>query len=324
MFMINKSWLAPSVFTGLIQEFYTCSAFPSPEMHPHLFQTISLSLTVLTVIIIPKPISLGEPDGRYLSCSSSFECGNIQGVTYPFWGLTRPQYCGHPGFRLDCSGNTPVITISELAYQVLEIKNMSRILKVARKDYKDSICPILPINSTFDLNHFSYASNTKNITLYYACPTIPSQFLPTFGLSNQFNCSISRADMVGYYLTRTLNMSAIDSFAANISRYLESCNYSIIVPAYESAVRPIESHPTAENLIAALAQGFWLQWTANDSLCNKCKFSGGQCGYDTDTSKFTCYCRDQSYANATTCEKGTSCHFYFIVFFGERRLAVLM
>ncbi|KAJ6861328.1 hypothetical protein NC651_037419 [Populus alba x Populus x berolinensis] len=239
-------------------------------MHPHLLQTISLPLTVITIIIIAIPISLCEPDERYLSCSKSFECGNIQNITYPFWGVNRPQYCGYPGFHLDCSGDAPVIKISEVAYQVLEIKS-------------------------------SYASNTKNIMLYYGCPTIPSQFLPTLGLSYQFSCNISRTDMVGYYLTRNLSMSATGSFAANISSYLESCNHSVLIPAYESAVRSIESHPTAANLTNALHQGFWLQWTANDSLCNKCKFSGGQCGYNTDTSKFTCYCQDQPYA--TTCKK---------------------
>ncbi|KAL9343877.1 hypothetical protein Peur_064308 [Populus x canadensis] len=269
-------------------------------MHPHLLQTISLPLRVITIIIIATPISLCEPDERYLSCSKSFECGNIQNITYPFWGVNRPQYCGYPGFHLDCSGDAPVIKISEVAYQVLEIKSMSRVHLIST-EYTDNICSIPPVNSTFDSDRFSYASNTKNIMLYYGCPTIPSQFLPTLGLSYQFNCNISRTDMVGYYLTRNLSMSATGSFAANISSYLESCNHSVLIPAYESAVRSIESHPTAANLTNALHRGFWLQWTANDSLCNKCKFSGGQCGYNTDTSKFTCYCQDQPYA--TTCKK---------------------
>lgn len=278
-------------------------------MHPHLLQTISLPLTVITIIIISIPISLCEPDERYLSCSKSFECGNIQNITYPFWGVNRPQYCGYPGFHLDCSGDAPVIKISEVAYQVLEIKSMSRVHLIST-EYTDNICSIPPVNSTFDSDRFSYASNTKNIMLYYGCPTIPSQFLPTLGLSYQFSCNISRTDMVGYYLTRNLSMSATGSFAANISSYLESCNHSVLIPAYESAVRSIESHPTAANLTNALHRGFWLQWTANDSLCNKCKFSGGQCGYNTDTSKFTCYCQDQPYA--TTCKKGMSCNLLFL------------
>nr|TKS00425.1 putative receptor-like protein kinase [Populus alba] len=143
---------------------------------------------------------------------------------------------------------------------------MSRVHLIST-EYTENICSIPPVNSTFDSDRFSYASNTKNIMLYYGCPTIPSQFLPTLGLSYQFSCNISRTDMV----------------------------------AYASAVRSIESHPTAANLTNALHQGFWLQWTANDSLCNKCKFSGGRCGYNTDTSKFTCYCQDQPYA--TTCKK---------------------
>jgi hypothetical protein len=223
--------------------------------------------------------------------------------------VNRPQYCGYPGFHLDCSGDAPVIKISEVAYQVLEIKSMSRVHLIST-EYTDNICSIPPVNSTFDSDRFSYASNTKNIMLYYGCPTIPSQFLPALGLSYQFSCNISRTDMVGYYLTRNLSMSATGSFAANISSYLESCNHSVLIPAYESAVRSIESHPTAANLTNALHQGFWLQWTANDSLCNKCKFSGGQCGYNTDTSKFTCYCQDQPYA--TTCKKGMSCNLLFL------------
>ncbi|KAJ6960474.1 hypothetical protein NC653_038493 [Populus alba x Populus x berolinensis] len=139
--------------------------------------------------------------------------------------LTRNlQKCIHISFKPSLylsHGDAPVIKISEVAYQVLEIKSMSRVHLIST-EYTENICSIPPVNSTFDSDRFSYASNTKNIMLYYGCPTIPSQFLPTLGLSYQFSCNISRTDMVGYYLTRNLSMSATGSFAANISSYLES------------------------------------------------------------------------------------------------------
>ncbi|CAL9012715.1 unnamed protein product [Prunus brigantina] len=59
---------------------------------------------------------------------------------------------------------------------------------------------------------------------------------------------------------------------------------------------------TKDNLVAVLDSGFWLTWDASNNLCKQCNGSGGQCGYNTSTAEFTCYCKDgpnpsNSYAN---------------------------
>lgn len=133
---------------------------------------------------------------------------------------------------------------------------------------------------------------------------IPSQFSRP-GLSNPFTCTINNTEIIGYYLTRNLTTSSLGTFATNISNYLRSCNHSVIVQAYQSAVQSIESRPTAANFIMALDQGFGLQWNiANDALCNECKVAGGV------SSKFTCYCQDQPYASV--CNRRDMSHFLLL------------
>ncbi|KAL3568312.1 hypothetical protein D5086_030963 [Populus alba] len=148
---------------------------------------------------------------------------------------------------------------------------MSRVHLIST-EYTENICSIPPVNSTFDSDRFSYASNTKNIMLYYGCPTIPSQFLPTLGLSYQFSCNISRTDMVGYYLTRNLSMSATGSFAANISSYLEvmvfGCSGLQMIPCVTNAnflVGGVDTIPILVNSLAIVKTSL-MQLLARKSL----------------------------------------------------------
>ena len=64
-------------------------------------------------------------------------------------------------------------------------------------------------------------------------------------------------------------------------------------PAHLSAIRPILPNPTVAQFLEAINQGFELEWSANDSLCDTCKSSGGLCGYNKTTTAFTCYSADQ-------------------------------
>nr|DAD31847.1 TPA_asm: hypothetical protein HUJ06_010698 [Nelumbo nucifera] len=98
-------------------------------MQPHVFLPSSLlALFLFTAIVflsIEVPSALCGDDPQYLNCNRTFDCGNVQGVGYPFWGDGRPSYCGPPEFRL--------------------IDTRNRILKVARVDVlDDGICKTQP------------------------------------------------------------------------------------------------------------------------------------------------------------------------------------
>ncbi|GAV85556.1 Pkinase domain-containing protein/GUB_WAK_bind domain-containing protein/WAK_assoc domain-containing protein [Cephalotus follicularis] len=252
--------------------------------HPLIFM-------IITIILTHAPISVSA-DEQYANCSMSFQCGNISDIGYPFYGANRPSYCGYPGFGLDCDGDTPDIEIMSQSYQVLDINSESRTLKVARADYVNDLCPTFLVNTTLNLTIFNYSSDTQNLVIYYGCPTIPNQF-ETIGLSSQFNCSINDTDISGYFVTRNITVSAL----ADIADALASCDNNLVVPIFQSSLESLEINPTPENLITALDDGFGLLWNANESFCDSCKESGGQCGHDPSSSEFACYCPDKPSAS---------------------------
>ncbi|KAJ6684344.1 hypothetical protein OIU85_007980 [Salix viminalis] len=116
------------------------------------------------------------------------------------------------------------------------------------------------------------------VTLYYGCPSpSPPGFLA------QFTSNIYDTDMMGYSISRN---------ASSLISYLTTCNNSVIVPARQSTILPIPGNPNIAQLLAAINQGLELVWSANDSLCDTCKSSGGQCGCNQTTKAFTCYRAD--------------------------------
>ncbi|KAI5559276.1 hypothetical protein BDE02_17G099000 [Populus trichocarpa] len=259
-------------------------------MQHHLFPTKSWFIMFLIITFVHAPSSaFANDDERYVSCSNSLDCGNIKGVGYPFWGSNRPDYCGYPELKLDCSDQDPEITIEKLTYKVLGIDNQTRTLSVARKDYAENVCPTLILNTTWIPNLLNYTSDDHNITIYYGCPT---QGAPTLPLVPQFPCYINATEMTGYF-TAVANLSDLGSSASNLISYLASCKDSIKVPVRESAFLQSSSAPNLTQLLGVLNQGFGLEWNASNSLCDTCQLSGGQCGYNQTTTAFTCYCKDQ-------------------------------
>ncbi|XP_061947407.1 LEAF RUST 10 DISEASE-RESISTANCE LOCUS RECEPTOR-LIKE PROTEIN KINASE-like 2.7 [Populus nigra] len=263
---------------------------PSLEMQHHLFPTMSWFIIFLIKTFVHAPSSaFANDDERYVNCSNSFDCGDIKGVGYPFWGSNRPDYCGYPELKLDCSDQDLEITIEKLTYKVLGIDNQTRTLSVARTDYAENICPTLILNTTWIPNLLNYTSDDQNITIYYGCPT---QGAPTSTALPQFPCNINATEMTGYF-TAFANLSDLGSSASNLTSYLASCKDSIKVPVRESAFQQILSTPTAAQLLGGLNQGFGLKWKASNNFCDTCQSSGGKCGYNQTTTAFTCYCKDQ-------------------------------
>jgi hypothetical protein len=128
--------------------------------------------------------------------------------------------------------------------------------------------------------------------------------LPSFSPSpnqadtTQFNCSINGTDA-----TNTITI-------ANSIGDLGTCKYNVKVPVLQSAAQPGSGNLTA--LQEAIDGGFMLGWDANNRLCDGCKATGGQCGYNTSTSDFACYCANGTFP--LTCSVSTTTGKYFVVF----------
>nr|GMC97026.1 LEAF RUST 10 DISEASE-RESISTANCE LOCUS RECEPTOR-LIKE PROTEIN KINASE-like 1.4 isoform X3 [Ipomoea batatas] len=248
--------------------------------------TNSFLLIVVGFILLHIPVYFCEDDHRYVACGKAFRCANIENISYPFWGGDRPEYCGYPGFELDCnSEDAPVISTQSTKYKVVCIDSSERRITVARQDLDRDICLTNPQNSNLDFNLFNYVSDDRNITIFYDCSSFVSKVIP---LPTRFNCS-SRAKSFGFYMVEVVDMSL------GIT-----CDSHIIARVNQTGARVLAS-PTGdprEVLRETLASGFSLQWTAYNAFCDKCTQSGGRCGSISNQSstRFACYCADGSHS----------------------------
>ncbi|KAB2612462.1 serine/threonine-protein kinase [Pyrus ussuriensis x Pyrus communis] len=236
------------------------------ETHPYPFQNISLLLVITTTIcLFHVRNSSAVDDDRYLNCSTSFQCANFRDVPYPFWGSSRPDYCGFPDFKLNCSGDAPVISFEGQDYRVLDINQSTSTLRVARTDFWNNLCPVSLANTTIKSSHIENTSDAQEVLLFYDCPPIfiPLPNQPT----GQFNCIVnSTATSINYFVT---NLEL-----PNISGY---CNTTVTARVSQSAAADLGLNSSNDNLVAALDSGFGLKWDASNTLCGQCQVSGGQC-----------------------------------------------
>ncbi|XVE72082.1 hypothetical protein DITRI_Ditri11bG0010400 [Diplodiscus trichospermus] len=268
-------------------------------MHPPFLPSLIWFFKILSLILILAPKSGLADHGSLSSCSARFSCGDIEDIGYPFWGLDRPESCGYPGFMLNCRENVPQITIMSATYQVRNIITSSQILEVVRIDYAEDICTTYLINSTFNSSLFPYNLTTQDIRLYYGCQRLPGLEnltpIQASAISREFDCTINGSNIIGYYVTRNITETLFGSVANIISDSLGSCNNNVTVPVLNSEIQILEANRNSDALKEALRAGFEIQWSANDSFCNSCLNSDGQCGHNLITGEFVCHCSNGSY-----------------------------
>ncbi|KAI8017049.1 LEAF RUST 10 DISEASE-RESISTANCE LOCUS RECEPTOR-LIKE PROTEIN KINASE-like 2.7 [Camellia lanceoleosa] len=214
-------------------------------------------------------------DKQYTNCTQLFQCENIPNLSYPFWGGNRPDYSGHPSFKLNCQGNAPLITIQTRPHRVLAIDNTAQILTAVRAEFWNNFCPAELHNATLDTAHFNYSSNTQDLMLYYGCQA------PSNGVSpSQFACSVNGTNnTVGFVVNSVTSTSKVNVL---------TCQVRVRVRVNQRAAQALEN--STSNVTQVLDTGFGLQWRANTTCCNQCVGSGGICGSNSTSGSFVCYC----------------------------------
>lgn len=218
---------------------------------------------------------------EYEDCSGQFLCGNIN-ISYPFYDdENRPEHCGYPGFRVNCSGEygypeISSVTTSSRRYLLLQMDANLNNISVFQENFWGGPCVENLYNTTLNTTLFNFVQTVENVTLYYECSaaSAPPGSLPA---ANVFPCPNS--DSINYFIP--------PSEAHYRNSLLSICNNNTYVPLSQSFIANIRDPLTLQG---ALRNGFELNWTANYSLCVECRASGGQCGYNTTTDSFTCYC----------------------------------
>ncbi|XP_076894399.1 LEAF RUST 10 DISEASE-RESISTANCE LOCUS RECEPTOR-LIKE PROTEIN KINASE-like 1.3 [Bidens hawaiensis] len=224
-------------------------------------------VTVLVVAAVPQASSsLYE---SYKNCATSFSCGTISGIQYPFSRHQDPENCGYPGFQLDCNGkNSPTINMNNMTYNVLSIDHSSRILKIIREDVTESICPHDFTNTTINHNLFAYFPDYMNITFLYGCPNS----LNLHG--DMFSCNDNGFDKV---------LVLPGDQGPGI------CNKSVIVPVPVMALGST-GLVNSSGLDQVLREGFEVKWKLDTMGCSRCTDSNGRCFYDYGTNQTACAC----------------------------------
>ncbi|GAB4827893.1 hypothetical protein Ancab_034777 [Ancistrocladus abbreviatus] len=211
---------------------------------------------------------------EYQDCTTQkIQCGNLKDIGYPFYGGNRPEYCGYPGFELNCTGDHLEISIMSQKFYVINIDDNSHTLTLAREDYyKNNYCPPNFINTTVDFTLFHYTPTDVNITLNYGCS--PANQFPF-----RFHCSVNGEDVGGYF--------SIPNMTSGFNNNQAVCSHVVIVPPNEESSQKV----SVATVSKAFENGFGLECYADNEFCyGECHGKLGECGYDWVKNNPACYC----------------------------------
>ncbi|GAY69227.1 hypothetical protein CUMW_270320 [Citrus unshiu] len=212
----------------------------------------------------------------YSKCSASFSCGNFTDIGYPFWRNDQPDYCGHPGFKLDCQGDRVTIDINSQKYDIIKINYEAQFLKIAKADFMLNICLVSFINSTLDFNLFEYTFSDQNASLLYYCDHLTEDHQPRL---QEFTCPINNRHSNCYFTAPAI--SSNDEFSSR-------CKISLLIPVLAFAVEGFTIYSWSIDQV--IKEGFEVRWIIDQEQCRDCLISGGKCGYNRTINDFTCFC----------------------------------
>ncbi|XP_030536779.1 LEAF RUST 10 DISEASE-RESISTANCE LOCUS RECEPTOR-LIKE PROTEIN KINASE-like 1.4 [Rhodamnia argentea] len=249
-----------------------------PRAPPPSWSLVLHLLFPLFLILIKTPRSLG--DNYYSDCTDTFSCGAVNGVGYPFWGGNRASFCGYPELELRCeNGSTATIAIERVKYRVLKVYPYpAQILRIARDDYMQGMCPTNFLNTTLDSSLFQITEGYTNFTLLYGCRSV---FPPVSGL---FSCPVQGVPYTDGYVFPGLSVD------------IGACFKSVVVPV---SLFFSSSWGKSSSISDVLQHGFEVQLKVDGEACGECTRSNGVCGYDLAANQTTCYCPDQFFGSKT-------------------------
>ncbi|KAI3785248.1 hypothetical protein L1987_44364 [Smallanthus sonchifolius] len=259
-------------------------------MKPHPTPVV-FATTLVLATLIRFPVLRCQKTQPYDVCRQTVKCGNIE-LEYPFWGSSRPAYCGHPGFQLTCQSNVPELVYKSVSYRVLDTDSSTQTITVARNDLWTNDCPRYLHNTTYNTTLFNGDNfDQQNVSVYYKCDdSIPSGISLSAG--HRFSCNANKTQSDSYFYITDLIRSDVADF------FIRCSDYITIPVNRSSAVRLAAAGASRSDLSSALTAGFNLQWTANNDECERCIQSDGQCGSNsTSPDLFACYCAGGSFSS---------------------------
>jgi hypothetical protein len=107
---------------------------------PKYFKQWIIIILLFFLTILPPSYCVGDKQ-PFVVCNRPYNCGSLINIPYPFWGDSRPEYCGQHEYNLSCQNNEyPVLRFEELEFRVLKINTANRTFTIARLDLWDGSC----------------------------------------------------------------------------------------------------------------------------------------------------------------------------------------
>ena len=259
---------------------------------------LSLTKSMLHIIIwmlfvIPSCVfSTNELRDR---CSQPFRCGDQTGLSYPFWTSGRED-CGHPEFKVECSGGFAEVSITSVKYRILEANYTSGIIRLARSDFIGGLCPKDLLNATFDERVVTLAPTTEFLTIYHNCSREFPMYVSTY--VGDLRCGDGDGDdddTISYYVTSDLSSPLLNGIRGQLEDFGLSCK-TVSIRVSRPLLNALQGNRTRDNLQRTLAEGFQLELSQE---CSSCLASNGACGFNQNSGGFVCYCVDET--NNRTC-----------------------
>ncbi|KAG5401021.1 hypothetical protein IGI04_015628 [Brassica rapa subsp. trilocularis] len=247
----------------------------------NLYQSLTKSWSFATIwMLFVIPSYVLSDDEHHKKCAPSFGCANQRNLTYPFWIPERKE-CGHPEFKVNCSGDIAEFSRSSVKFQILENKFYS--IRLAIKDYQSNLCPRHPENVEINQYVLPFSQDTMLSIFYYNC-SAPRVDVPPGFYIRKLDCGNDNGRR-SYFVSSAL--SSWDS--AILENSSASCERNVTIPVSRYALSIEDGNPTLEAIEKALKYGFEVMFTTE---CWECKQSQGSCGYNDSSRSFVCYCVD--------------------------------
>ncbi|KAJ6707475.1 hypothetical protein OIU85_027796 [Salix viminalis] len=245
-------------------------------------------ITTVFFVQILLSTSYGEDDNKeYTACKKHFSCGVFSGLSYPFWGGDRPEFCGRKGFELKCEKDQFPIIASDrnIEFRLSRLDQPSRLMTLQLENPTDYICPTqtsTDSSTPSDIDIFGYDRNLQNLTLLHNC-TVWSPPLQQYRISNCSGSSFYASD---------------DFLELNSYQNQTQCSLIIKIPIPVASFNQLTGDRA--DLERVLGEKFNLSYKYDQgpSICDSCMASGGLCGTNMiDPSReFLCLCRDHPYS----------------------------
>ncbi|CAL9239661.1 unnamed protein product, partial [Arabidopsis halleri] len=166
-------------------------------------------------------------DELYRRCSEGFSCGSQRGLKYPLWKPGRED-CGHPNFKLNCSGGFPELNIASVIFRILDTSYYS--IRLARSDYIGDFCPANLLNAPFIENVLpvlQFTADTELLTLYYGCRFNSSDIPPNI-YAGELGCDEGRTlyDLQKSPNPDNLKMALEQGFTLEVNSDCRRCLHS--------------------------------------------------------------------------------------------------